>query len=129
MTDILIVEDEQAILESLEFILTRCGWSVGVARDGEAALQAVMRFRPRLVLLDIMLPKRGGLDVLKVLRSNPAFASTSVVILTARGQQYDRQAAMDMKADDFITKPYANGDVVSAVRRILESQTRSAAHA
>jgi DNA-binding response OmpR family regulator len=127
MTDILIVEDEQAILESLEFILTRCGWSVGVARDGEAALQAVMRFRPRLVLLDIMLPKRGGLDVLKVLRSNPAFASTSVVILTARGQQYDRQAAM--KADDFITKPYANGDVVSAVRRILESQTRSAAHA
>jgi DNA-binding response OmpR family regulator len=120
MTDILIVEDEQAILESLEFILTRCGWSVGVARDGEAALQAVMRFRPRLVLLDIMLPKRGGLDVLKV---------TSVVILTARGQQYDRQAAMDMKADDFITKPYANGDVVSAVRRILESQTRSAAHA
>lgn len=129
MTDILIVEDEQAILESLEFILTRCGWSVGVARDGEAALEAAFRFRPRMVLLDIMLPKRSGLDVLKMLRSNPAFASTSVVILTARGQQYDRQAAMDLKADEFITKPYANGDVVDAVRRILDNQPHPAAHA
>lgn len=129
MTDILIVEDEQAILESLEFILMRCGWSVGVARDGEAALEAAFRFRPRMILLDIMLPKRGGLDVLKMLRSNPAFASTSVVILTARGQQYDRQAAMDLKADGFITKPYANGDVVDAVRHILDNQPRPAAHA
>jgi DNA-binding response OmpR family regulator len=129
MTDILIVEDEQAILESLEFILMRCGWSVGVARDGEAALEAAFRFRPRMVLLDIMLPKRSGLGVLKMLRSNPVFASTSVVILTARGQQYDRQAAMDLKADGFITKPYANGDVVDAVRRILDNQPRPAAHA
>jgi DNA-binding response OmpR family regulator len=129
MTDILIVEDEQAILESLEFILMRCGWSVGVARDGEAALEAAFRFRPRMVLLDIKLPKRSGLDVLKTLRSNPAFASTSVVILTARGQQYDRQAAMALKADGFITKPYANGDVVDAVRRILDNQPRPAAHA
>ncbi|PTM96265.1 response regulator transcription factor [Mycoplana dimorpha] len=127
MTDILIVEDEQAILESLEFILTRCGWSVGVARDGEAALQAALRFQPRLVLLDIMLPKRGGLDVLKILRSNAALASTPVLILTARGQQYDRQAAMDLKADGFITKPYANGEVVDAVRRILDSRPRPAA--
>lgn len=129
MTDILIVEDEQAILESLEFILTRCGWSVDVARDGEAALEAALRSRPRMLLLDIMLPKRGGLDVLKTLRSNEATASTLVVILTARGQQYDRQAAMDLKADGFITKPYANGDVVNAVRRILESQPSPAAHA
>jgi len=129
MTDILIVEDEQAILESLEFILMRCGWSVGVARDGEAALAAAYRFRPRMLLLDIMLPKRGGLDVLKTLRSSQALASTSVVILTARGQQYDRQAASDLKADGFITKPYANGDVVAAVRRILDGPRRAAAHA
>ncbi|CAM5292402.1 DNA-binding response OmpR family regulator [Aquamicrobium terrae] len=127
MTDILIVEDEPAILDSLEFILTRCGWSVDVARDGEAALEAALRIRPRMVLLDIMLPKRGGLDVLKALRATEAMAATSVVILTARGQQYDRQAALDLKADGFITKPYANGDVVNAVRRILESQP--AAHA
>lgn len=128
MTDILIVEDEQAILESLEFILTRHGWSVGVARDGEAALEAARRYRPRLILLDIMLPKRGGLGVLKALRSSEAFAGTSVVILTARGQQYDRQAAMDLKADGFITKPYANGEVVDAVRRILDGQKQDAAH-
>jgi DNA-binding response OmpR family regulator len=81
-----------------------------------------------MVLLDIMLPKRGGLEVLKTLRANELFADTFVVILTARGQQYDRQAAMDLKADGFITKPYANGEVVDAVRRILDSQPRPAAH-
>lgn len=125
-TDILIVEDETAILESLEFILRRCGWSVDSVRDGDAALEAALRQRPRLLLLDIMLPKRGGLDVLKVVRADERLRSTSVIILTARGQEYDRQAAFDLKADGFITKPYANEDVVAAVRRVLDAQ--SAAH-
>lgn len=129
MTDILIVEDEPAILESLEFILSRCGWTVGVARDGEAALEEALKSRPRMLLLDIMLPKKGGLDVLKTVRTSELLRATSVVMLTARGQQYDRQAAMDLKADGFITKPYANEDVVAAVRRILESRPRPAAHA
>ncbi|MFA7505086.1 MAG: response regulator [Burkholderiaceae bacterium] len=129
MTDILIVEDEPAILESLEFILTRCGWKVGVARDGEAALEAAYKYRPRMVLLDIMLPKKGGFDVLKTLRSDEVFGSIAVLILTARGQQYDRKAAMDLKADGFITKPFANDEVVSAVRELLEGDGRLAAHA
>lgn len=120
MTDILIVEDEPAILESLEFILRRCGWSVGLARDGEAGLEAAYRFRPRMMLLDIMLPKRDGLDVLREMRADAALRGTAVLMLTARGQQYDRRAAQDLKADGFITKPYANTDVVAAVRRVLD---------
>lgn len=128
MMDILIVEDEPAILESLHFILSRCGWSVGVARDGEAALEAAMRSRPRLLLLDIMLPKKGGLDVLKSVRLSETLRSTCVVMLTARGQQYDRQAAMDLKADGFITKPYANADVVAEVRRTLERRPVAVPH-
>lgn len=119
-TDILIVEDEPAIMESLEFILKRCGWTVGLARDGEAALEAAHRWRPRMMLLDIMIPRRNGLDVLREMRADEALRDTSVLMLTARGQQYDRQAAEELKADGFITKPYANTDIVAAVRRLLE---------
>lgn len=121
MTDILIVEDEPAIMESLEFILKRRGWSVGLARDGEAALDAAYKFRPRMMLLDIMIPKRNGLDVLRELRASDALRGTSVLMLTARGQQYDRQAAENLKADGFITKPYANTEIVEVVRRVLDS--------
>jgi len=119
MTDVLIVEDEPAILESLQFILTRGGWSVEVARDGEAALRAIWQLKPRMVLLDIMLPKKGGLEVLKSIPSHSVFKDTPVVVLTARGQQHDRQLAMDLKANSFITKPYANSDVVAEVRKML----------
>lgn len=120
MTDILIVEDEPAIMESLEFILKRCGWTVGLARDGEAALEAAYRDRPRMMLLDIMIPRRNGLDVLREMRADEALRDTSVLMLTARGQPYDRQAAQNLKAAGFITKPYANTEIVAAVRRVLE---------
>ncbi len=122
MTDILIVEDEPAILESLEFILTRSGWKVDVARDGQAALEAAYRCRPRMVLLDLMLPRMSGFDVIKAMRSDAALRSIAVLILTARGQQQDRRTAMDLQADGFITKPFANADVVAAVRKLLDDR-------
>lgn len=119
MTDVLIVEDEPAILDSLSFILRRNGWSIAVARDGEMALEAVRRLRPKMLLLDIMLPKKSGLEVLKDIRAQPATKSTAVVVLTARGQQYDRELAAELNADGFITKPYSNVEVVEEVRRML----------
>ena len=127
-TDILIVEDEPAILESLEFILTRGGWTVSLARDGEAALAAVYQDRPRMVLLDLMLPKMSGFDVLKALRADAALRSITVLILTARGQQRDRDTAMELHADGFITKPYANDEVVAAVRKLLDGREHLALH-
>lgn len=120
MIDILIAEDEPAILESLNFILGRCGWIVDSVRDGEEALEAVRRHKPRLLLLDIMLPKRSGLDVLKAVRSDPRLKQIPVLILTARGQQHDRKLAQDLRADSFVTKPYANEEVVREVRRLLD---------
>lgn len=119
MTDILVAEDEPAILESLDFILGRCGWTVDSVRDGEAALEALRRLKPRLLLLDIMLPKRSGLDVLKTIRSEPKLKDIPVLILTARGQQHDRQLALELQADSFVTKPYANDEVIREVRRLL----------
>lgn len=117
--DVLIAEDEPSILESLDFILRRAGWSISAVTDGDAALAAVRRSRPRLLVLDVMLPKRSGFDVLKQIRADAVTRDLPVLILTAKGQQQDRRTAEELGADGFVTKPYANADVVGAVRRLL----------
>jgi len=117
--DILIAEDEPSILESLDFILRRAGWTISAVTDGEAALEAVRRLRPRMLVLDVMLPKRSGFEVLKQIRADVEIRSLPVLILTAKGQQQDRRIAEEFGADVFITKPYANAEVVGAVRQLL----------
>nr|WP_295885961.1 response regulator [uncultured Devosia sp.] len=117
--DILIAEDEPSILESLDFILRRAGWTTNSVTDGDAALEAVRRLKPRVVVLDVMLPKRSGFEVLKQIRANPETETLPVLILTAKGQQQDRRIAEQLGADVFVTKPYANAEVVGAVRQLL----------
>lgn len=117
--DILIAEDEPSILESLDFILKRAGWTISAVTDGEAVLEAVRRLHPRMVVLDVMLPRRSGFEVLKQIRADAQTRSLPVLILTAKGQQQDRRIAEELGADVFVTKPYANADVVGAVRQIL----------
>jgi two-component system, OmpR family, response regulator len=117
--DILIAEDEPSILESLDFILRRAGWTISAVTDGEAALDAVRRLQPRMLVLDVMLPKRSGFEVLKQIRANPETQALPVLILTAKGQLQDRRIAEEFGADVFVTKPYANAEVVGAVRQLL----------
>lgn len=124
--DILIAEDEPSILESLDFILRRAGWSIESVTDGEAALEQVRRLRPRAVVLDVMLPKRSGFDVLKQLRADAETRDLPVLILTAKGQQQDRRIAEELGADGFVTKPYSNAEVVGAVRQLLGEDDRPA---
>lgn len=117
--DVLIAEDEPSILESLDFILRRAGWSIDSVTDGEAVLERVRRNRPRVLVLDVMLPKRSGFDVLKQLRADSETRDLPVLILTAKGQQQDRRIAEELGADGFVTKPYSNSEVVGAVRHLL----------
>lgn len=117
--DILIVEDEPAILTSLEFILQHAGWKTHSVTDGDAALRVVQVLPPRIVVLDLMLPKKNGFEVLKIIRSQPATKRLPVLILTAKGQQQDKQTASELGADGFVTKPYANTDVVNAVANLI----------
>jgi two-component system OmpR family response regulator len=117
--DVLIAEDEPSILESLDFILKRAGWSIASVTDGEAALAALKRLKPRVLVLDVMLPKRSGFEVLKQIRADELTRDLPVLILTAKGQAQDRRTAEELGADGFVTKPYANADVVGAVRRLL----------
>lgn len=118
--DVLVAEDEPGILESLDFILRRAGWSISTVTDGEAALDAVRELHPRVMVLDLMLPKRTGFEVLKQMKADKATRDVPVLILTAKGQQRDRQIAEELGADGFVTKPYANDDVIGAVRRLFD---------
>lgn len=117
--DILIAEDEPSILESLDFILRRAGWSIGSVTDGDAVLDGVRRLKPRMLVLDVMLPKRSGFDILKHLRADADTENLPVLILTAKGQQQDRRIAEELGANGFVTKPYSNAEVVGAVRSLL----------
>jgi len=117
--DVLIVEDEPAILTSLEFILRHAGWVTACVTDGEAAMQYIQLTCPKAVVLDLMLPKKNGFEVLKALRSDPKTSDLPVLILTAKGQQQDKLTAIELGASGFITKPYANSDVVDAVNELI----------
>lgn len=117
--DVLIAEDEPSILEALSFVLQRAGLSIGTVTDGDAVVEAVRNGRPRVLVLDIMMPKRSGFEVLKQIRGDPAIRDLPVLVLTAKGQQQDRRVAEELGADRFVTKPYANAEVVDSVRELL----------
>ncbi len=121
MIDVLVAEDEPGILLSLDFILRRAGWTVTTVTDGEAALASARQLKPRALVLDLMLPRRSGFEVLKELKADPATREIPVLILTAKGQQRDRQVVEELGADGFVTKPYGNDEVVAAVRRLLQN--------
>jgi len=109
---VLIAEDEPYIVESLTFLIERAGLDVAVAKDGALALQAIRNLRPAVVILDIMLPEENGLEVLRFAKSNPDLRKIPILVLTARGQEKDRQMALALGADAFVTKPFSNREVV-----------------
>lgn len=121
LSDILIVEDEPSILSSLEFILKHAGFAISSVTDGETALAYIRANKPKAIVLDVMLPKRSGFEVLKDIRGSTTTSHIPVLILTAKGQQQDMQTAMDLGATAFVTKPYANSDVVNAVKNMVET--------
>jgi DNA-binding response OmpR family regulator len=113
---VLLIEDEPNIAEALRFILRRDGWEVGVHADGATALAAVLRQRPDVVILDLMLPGASGLDILMGIRADPGTADLPVLMLTAKGQDRDRAAAEAAGVTRFMTKPFANAEIVAALR-------------
>ncbi|HEY0213712.1 MAG TPA: response regulator [Paenirhodobacter sp.] len=115
---ILLVEDEPHIAEAIRFILTRAGWQVAIEPDGAAALGRIRALRPHVVVLDLMLPGRSGLDILTDLRADPVLAALPVLMLTARGQDRDRVAAQQAGATAYLAKPFANADVLAVVEAI-----------
>lgn len=123
---ILIVDDEPSVVEVVALYLQREGFRVRIARDGAEALVALGGERPALVILDVMLPHVDGLSILRRLRQNPA-GNVPVILLTARGQEVDRIAGLDLGADDYVTKPFSPAELVSRVRAVLRRATTAIA--
>ena len=115
---VLLIEDEPNIIEAISFILSRDGWTVHTHEDGTTAMDKVLGMPPDMIILDVMLPGRSGFDILRDLRQSDVTKTTPVMMLTARGQDKDRELAMRLGANLFMTKPFSNTEVRDHVRPI-----------
>jgi DNA-binding response OmpR family regulator len=113
---VLVVEDDAVLLETLEYNLARQGYTVHTAVDGLAALEVAQRVRPDLIVLDIMLPRLDGLEVCRVLRQE---MTVPILMLTARADEVDRVVGLEMGADDYLTKPFSMRELMARVKALL----------
>ncbi|TAH51770.1 MAG: response regulator transcription factor [Chloroflexota bacterium] len=120
MQKVLVVDDEPQILDVVSKYLTREGFQISIARDGEGALSAFNANKPDLVVLDLMLPKVDGLEVFKRLRT---LSAVPVIMLTAKGEETDRIVGLELGADDYITKPFSPRELVARVKAVLRRVT------
>jgi DNA-binding response OmpR family regulator len=115
---ILVVDDEPYILRSVSFVLEREGYEVATASEGESALAKIRELHPQLVFLDIMLPKKNGYEVCAAIKEDPMLADVHVVMLSAKGQQIDRERGLLGGADAYMTKPFSPKEIVEYVQNI-----------
>lgn len=116
---ILLIEDEPNIAEAIRFLLTRDGCDVAVITNGAEAMGALAKTAPDLVILDLMLPGLSGLQILSDMRASAAFAALPVLMLSAKGQERDKEAALAAGVSVFMTKPFDNKEMREAVQRLL----------
>lgn len=116
---VLLVEDELNIIEAIRFLLSREGWQVDTHSNGADAIDVIHDRKPDLVVLDVMLPGKSGFDILEELRGDDKTADLPVLMLTARGQSRDREMAEKAGVSRFMTKPFSNTEVLTAVRDLL----------
>jgi two-component system OmpR family response regulator len=115
---VLLIEDEPNIAEAIRFLLTRGGYGVSCRDTGHLAVDAIRNQGPDLVILDLMLPGEGGIEILRQIRADPALHDLPVIMLTAKGQSRDREAAELAGASLFMAKPFSNAEILAAVRRL-----------
>ena len=117
---ILIADDEQNIVISLEFLMKREGFEVLVANDGEEAIKRIRADQPDLVLLDVMMPKKSGFEVCQEVKADPALGGVRILMLTAKGRDTEVAKGLTLGADAYMTKPFSTRELVDKVRSLLE---------
>ena len=119
MSIVLVADDDADIRELVAFKLEQDGHEVHAVADGDAALRAIPEVQPDLVLLDVMMPRRTGLEVVEVLRADPQTAVLPVILLTAKAQEADLERGFTSGADDYIVKPFSPRELATRVRAVL----------
>jgi two-component system, OmpR family, alkaline phosphatase synthesis response regulator PhoP len=119
---ILIADDEPFVTRSLSYVFQREGLSFETASDGEEALVKAQTLHPKILFLDIMMPKKTGHDVCAQLKSDPRYQSTYIIMLTAKGQEEDKTKSLSMGANEYIAKPFSPQYIVKHVKEILKKQ-------
>lgn len=119
-TKILIVDDEADILTLLEYNLDKAGFEVISAQDGPEALDLAKKEKPRLIILDIMLPSMEGTEVCKIIKKDEATSHIPVIMLTAKGEEVDRIVGLELGAEDYVTKPFSPRELILRVKAVLK---------
>jgi len=119
MTKILIVEDEESVLDPLELLLTKEGFSIDTARDGREALEKFAKTNPDLILLDLMLPEISGTEVCRQIRVK---SQVPIIMLTAKDTEVDKVVGLELGADDYVVKPYSKAELVARIKAVLRRQ-------
>lgn len=122
---ILVVDDEEDILELVRYNLTKEGFRVSCAATGEEGLRIARTQQPDLVVLDLMLPGFDGLDVCKLLKSDPKTSHTSIIMLTAKGDESDIVTGLELGADDYVVKPFSPKVLLARIRTVLRREQRN----
>ncbi len=116
---ILVVDDEPNIVRSLTFVLNKGGYDVSFARDGEQAMTMIRDSKPNILILDVMMPNKSGYEVCNEIKSDPDLRDIHVVMLTAKGQDDDRETALSQGADEYISKPFSPIKILARVKELL----------
>src|SRR5438093_10099162 len=116
---VLIVEDERDVVDLLALNLRKAGFAISTAMDAAAGLQKARSEKPAFIILDLMLPKMPGLEVCKILKSDPATRQIPIMMLTAKAEEIDRVVGLEFGADDYVTKPFSPREVVLRIKAIM----------
>ena len=116
---ILVVDDEPHVIKSLTFVLTKAGYDVSSAENGEDGLAKIRQLKPNLVFLDVMMPRKNGYEVCQEVKKDSGLRDIHVIMLTAKGQEADREEGLNVGADEFMTKPFSPMGIVEKVKELL----------
>ena len=116
---ILLIEDEKNILELVKYNLEKEGFRVLTASKGTTGLEIALKEKPKLLILDLMLPEMNGLEICKILKQNPKTKSLPIIMLTAKGTESDKVLGLELGADDYITKPFSPRELVARIKAVL----------
>ncbi|PKM80155.1 MAG: DNA-binding response regulator [Firmicutes bacterium HGW-Firmicutes-14] len=127
MFNILVVDDDKHIIELVKYNLAKMGWTVDAAYDGQDAIDRAVLGKPDLIILDIMLPERDGLDVCRILKADKVTSDIPIIMLSAKAEEFDKVLGLELGADDYIVKPFSPRELTARIKARLRKKNHDQA--